>query len=262
MIEFNCFPGGVHNCVTFSFDDGAPQDLRLSKLFGKYGLKCTFNLSDCMIRLFNDDFYNAYNGHEVACHGKNHRKINLLSTEGILDEMLTNRKTLENLCGYPVNGLAYAGGYHDDRSVEVLKQCGIVYGRTTRSTGNFDLPADFLRWHPTCHFKSATDAVERFNKRTEEKNDYPAILYIWGHSFEMREESEWTDFENILKAVSGNKNVWYATNIEIYNYITALKQVKVSVDESTVYNPTAYDIWVSVNGEPVVIPAGSTRKVM
>lgn len=78
----------------------------------------------------------------------------------------------------------------------------------------------------------------------------------------MREESEWTDFENILKAVSGNKNVWYATNIEIYNYITALKQVKVSVDESTVYNPTAYDIWVSVNGEPVVIPAGLTRKVM
>ena len=66
MIMFNCFPGGVTNCVTFSFDDGAKEDVRLSQLFNKYGLKCTFNLSDCMIRVPSEVFDKTYEGHEIA----------------------------------------------------------------------------------------------------------------------------------------------------------------------------------------------------
>ena len=31
--------------VTFSYDDGTTQDIRLSEMFDKYGLKSTFNLN-------------------------------------------------------------------------------------------------------------------------------------------------------------------------------------------------------------------------
>ena len=31
--------------VTFSYDDGTTQDIRLIELLNKYGLKCTFNLN-------------------------------------------------------------------------------------------------------------------------------------------------------------------------------------------------------------------------
>ena len=31
--------------VTFSYDDGVTQDIRLIELLNKYGLKCTFNLN-------------------------------------------------------------------------------------------------------------------------------------------------------------------------------------------------------------------------
>ena len=31
--------------LTFSYDDGVTQDIRLVELFNKYGMKCTFNLN-------------------------------------------------------------------------------------------------------------------------------------------------------------------------------------------------------------------------
>ena len=35
--------------VTFSYDDGVTQDIRLIELFNKYGLKCTFNLNSARL---------------------------------------------------------------------------------------------------------------------------------------------------------------------------------------------------------------------
>ena len=45
MICKNCFPGGLRKAVTFSFDDGVRQDLRLMDLFRTHGIKATFNLN-------------------------------------------------------------------------------------------------------------------------------------------------------------------------------------------------------------------------
>ncbi len=259
MINFNCFPGGVNNCVTFSFDDGAPVDMRLSELFNKYGLKCTFNLSDCMIRVGDEDFDNTYKGHEIACHGKNHIKINIASDMSIIDEILTNRKTLEAKTGAPVCGLAYAGGYHDDRSIDILKKCGIVYARTTLDTHFFDIPKDFMHWHPTCHQSSAVSLSERFLEYLDD--NHPRLLYIWGHSFEFRTEEDWAEFEKACKMLANNEKIWYATNIEIYDYMQALYRLRVAADESSIYNPSAIDVWVSVNETAVKIPAGKTINI-
>ena len=39
------WPDGLKKAVTFSYDDGVMQDLRLTALFRRYGLKATFNLN-------------------------------------------------------------------------------------------------------------------------------------------------------------------------------------------------------------------------
>lgn len=39
------FPGGKTRALTFSYDDGISQDMRLVQLFNLYGLKGTFNLN-------------------------------------------------------------------------------------------------------------------------------------------------------------------------------------------------------------------------
>ncbi len=42
---FMRYPDGKAKAVTFSYDDGVPQDKRLAELFVSYGMKATFNLN-------------------------------------------------------------------------------------------------------------------------------------------------------------------------------------------------------------------------
>ena len=42
---------GKKKAVTFSFDDGVTQDIRLIEIFNKYGLKGTFNLNSGFLGL-------------------------------------------------------------------------------------------------------------------------------------------------------------------------------------------------------------------
>lgn len=39
------YPDGKAKAVTFSYDDGKPQDVRLAALFDQYGMKGTFNFN-------------------------------------------------------------------------------------------------------------------------------------------------------------------------------------------------------------------------
>ena len=50
---FMRYPGGKAKAVTFSYDDGVPQDQRLAALFDKYGMKATFNFNCECNRKFN-----------------------------------------------------------------------------------------------------------------------------------------------------------------------------------------------------------------
>ena len=43
--RFMCFPGGKQKAVTFSYDDGVTQDVRLCEILSSYGLKGTFNIN-------------------------------------------------------------------------------------------------------------------------------------------------------------------------------------------------------------------------
>ena len=42
---FMRYPGGKAKALTFSYDDGRPQDRRLVSIFDKYGMKATFNFN-------------------------------------------------------------------------------------------------------------------------------------------------------------------------------------------------------------------------
>ena len=61
--------------------------------------------------------------------------------------------------------------------------------------------------------------------------------------------------------VTKNENVWYATNIEVYEYVTAYRNLVYSSDETKVYNPSSTDVWVKINGNKVFVPAGKTVNI-
>ena len=81
------------------------------------------------------------------------------------------------------------------------------------------------------------------------------LFYIWGHSYEYRTEGDWERMEKLCAMLSKRDDVWYATNIEIYDYVEAYRSLCYSVDLNSVYNPSGIDVWLMHEGNIYKVPA-------
>lgn len=268
MVQCNIFPGGVKRIVTFSYDDGAPQDERLVSLFNKYGVKATFHLNGGNYADITPEecerLRRRYEGHEIACHTASHGWMTEMPAVSAMREVADNRRLLEKIAGYPVRGMSYPSGDGNKEVEHILAACGIVYCRTTANECHAPFPENFLSWGPTCHHKGAEALIPDFVAHVDdEKTQWKRpLLYIWGHSHELRTEEDWAMMERIVSALAGNPKIWYATNIEIYDYLQATKMLRVNMEETVFENPTARDVWVEKDKSLVIrIPAGSTVRL-
>lgn len=262
MIQYNVFPGGKKKIVTFSYDDGHDGDIRLVELFNKYNLKGSFHLNSGSFGELTtekiESLRKRYLGHEISCHTVTHGWPSLIPNTSLINEVFNDRRNLELIAEYPVVGMSYPSGDFNDEAIKVMTSCGIVYSRTVLSTSNFRLPSDFMRWNPTCHHKDAESNIKRFLENIDSPWTGP-LLYIWGHSHEFRSEELWQSFENNLKLIAGNPKIWYATNIEIYNYIKAQQSLVISADENIIYNPSNTTVYVEKNKAKIIkIAPGET----
>ena len=261
MIRFNYFPGGKTTALTMSYDDGEIYDLRLIEIFNKYGIKGTFNLNGGNLGkegyVSKEDVAKYYVGHEVSCHMLTHPFPNKIPTIEIINETLEDRKILEDACGYVVRGMSYPYGKYNQEIINIIKSCGIEYARAGE-TGWFDMPDDFMRWTSTCHHSD--DIFGKLDRLLANKWQPLLIYCVWGHSYEFPQvDGAWERMEEFCKKASEHADeIWFATNIEIYDYIMALRSLKISADKTLVYNPTRIDVWISYNNEPVKIAAGET----
>ena len=82
------------------------------------------------------------------------------------------------------------------------------------------------------------------------------MFYLWGHSYEFEIDNNWNVIENFAKDMSGKDDIWYATNIEIVDYLDAAKRILVSVDGDFAYNPSAISVWLEVDKKAVEIKGG------
>ena len=162
---------GKRKAVTFSFDDGVLQDVRLVELLNKYGLRGTFNINSgkfgvkdtivrnghevCHDRISEADICRVYEGHEVAAHTLTHPNLTTVSDEVIAYEVEEDRKKLSALVGYEVVGMAYPGGgvNNNEHVADVVRRCsGARYARTTTSTYDFKPQEDLMRFNPTVYY--------------------------------------------------------------------------------------------------------------
>ena len=166
-------------------------------------------------------------GNEVAVHGYTHPYLNTLDQTAVIEDISKDRKILEEMTGGIVRGMAYPFGTYNDDVVNTLKTLGIVYARTTKVNERFDLPTDWLRLEATCHHKHPElfDIAERFLAIEPKKGmitDPCRMFYMWGHSYEFdKVEGAWERMEEFASVIGGHDDVWYATNIEIYDYVQA-----------------------------------------
>jgi hypothetical protein len=87
------------------------------------------------------------------------------------------------------------------------------------------------------------------------------LLYIWGHSYEFDRDNNWDHIEKICQKLADNDEIWYATNIEIYDYVQAYKSLIYSADGYRVYNPTLFEIWLDVDGVLYSVRSGETLTI-
>lgn len=259
MIEYDVFKDGKQYMLTMSFDDGA-FDERLIGIFDKYGIKGTFHLNSGNLKKSDQlgTINKLYKNHEVACHGSFHRVMQYIPAQALIEEIFEDRKLLENAVKYPVRGLSYANGNYTDEAIYMLKSLGIVYSRTTKNTGNFVLPEDFMKWNPTCKYTDCLEMGQKFLDSMTGYFGYPKLLYIWGHGLELERYNHWDMMEEFCRLIGNNDKIWYATNIEIYNYITAQRSLVISADNTIIYNPTATRVWFSKDGTCYSIDGGET----
>ncbi|MBQ3790518.1 MAG: polysaccharide deacetylase family protein [Lachnospiraceae bacterium] len=246
---YTCFPGGKHKALTMSYDDGRPEDRRLVELFNEYGIRGTFNLNSGLTRdgrILKEEWKELYRGHEVACHTMMHPTIARCPDEQILQQVLEDRRRLEAVLGVPVRGLAYPNGSVNDRITKMLPYAGIRYGRTVHSTFGFEMPDDWMRWDPTVHhnhpdfLKLAKSFTELF------KTQYLYLMYVWGHSYEFGQADNWEVMEEFCRLTGRREDTWYATNIEIADYMDAAARLQVSVSADFAFNPSAQEVWIRV----------------
>lgn len=258
------FPEWRTKALTLSYDDGVEQDIRLVEIMKKNGLKGTFNISSGLYapegtvyeegaihrRMTRKQCLELYkdSGMEVAVHGYTHPFLEQLPVNICTQEVLKDRETLEKDFDCIVRGMAYPFGRYNDSVVETLKQCGIAYSRTVANTETFAIPTDWLRMPTTCHHNNprlmelAKSFVEKSDDRTL------ALFYLWGHSYEFEVNDNWKVIEEFAEYIGNREEIWYATNIEVYDYITAYKQLQFSTDGSKVYNPTAVKLYFNSAG--------------
>lgn len=279
MYLFLRFPGFRSHALTLSYDDAPIFDRRLIEIMSKYGVRGTFNVNsgrtadplDHHRRNLNLDEAVALlreSGNEIAVHGQHHLHLSGIPLVEAMRDVVEDRIAIENLWGAPVRGMAYAYGAYNDAVVSMLAEAGIRYARTVKATHSFAIPEDWLRLEPTCHHKDARlmELCDEFFAPSAASGRYwcnsPRLFYLWGHSYEFNDDNNWEIIERFCERMGNRENVWYATNIEIYDYVTAFRSLEWSMNGKSVYNPSATDVCLCYYGKDVLARAGEVTSLV
>ena len=275
---YNAFPEGKMKAFTLSYDDGVTSDIKLVEMMRKYGVKGTFNLNTALmpekseigqepwghltaaecVELYGDDM-------EVAVHGHIHPFWNKRPSAQTMVDILENRRQLERIFGRIIRGSAAPYGVVNDDVVEIMRLADIQYCRVSGKGGKMGMKKDqdWLRMEGTCHHRNPKlmEYAEKFLKPVS--SGMRQMFYVGGHSYEFVEKDNWDIMENLLKTVSGKDDVWYATNIEIVEYVKAGDKLIFNLDDTICRNPTDIDQWLLVGPKKTVVhvPAGKTVRL-
>lgn len=268
------FPGGLKKALTLSYDDGVEQDEQLIPILDAHGVRGTFNISSGLYcpegRVYEPGrihrpmtfarakaLYDT-SRHEVAVHCLTHANLPELPISMVVGEVIRDRENLEREFGGVIRGMAYPFGAYNSAVVQALDDCGIAYSRTVHSTHDFDFPENWLMLHPTCHHADPQlfALCDRF--LADEARFSSKLFYLWGHSYEFESDDNWQVIRDFCEKMGGREDIWYATNIEIVDYVNAYRSLRASANGRKLHNPTAMRIWAQDNQGVFEIGPGET----
>ena len=257
------FPGGRYKALVMSYDDGNVQDEQLIGLFEQYGIRGTFHLNSGLMsqvdKIPASEVAAVYAGHEVSAHSATHPYLDSLDAAALEQEIRGDQQALEALVGYPVRGLSYPFGSYSDTLLSLLPGWGFSYGRVVPSTGDFRLPNDLLLWRGSCHH---TDALGLGNALVAHNASDLALLFVWGHSWELGRRSGLTTagatWKRFVRRWAIAATLGMRRQPRLPTYVLAMRSAEFSLLGDWVRNSSGQSLWVEKDGQPVEVLAGET----
>ena len=258
---FMRFPGGREKALSFTFDDGAPEDRLLIDWMGALGLRGTFNINTGWYgRVFPHcthmsaaQTFETLNREfaEIACHGSLHVDPTRVDLPTLVWDVMRDRDALEKQFGRPITGYAYPQGAYTPTVMAELERLGFEYARAVGTQGSFRIPGNLYEITATCHLlsdacDSCTQTFLPFRCNTELwwDNADAQLFNIFCHSYQLRGSEEiQAAARRRMEALAGRDDVWYATNIEVVRYIRAYRALVFSLERGFVYNPSCQPVW-------------------
>lgn len=217
-------------CITTSWDDGHPLDLRVAELLAKYGVQGTFYIPRTTQRetLTAGQIRQISRCFEVGSHTLHHVDLTKSDEAVAKAEIGQSKAWIEDITGGPCVmfcppmgryqrrdlSLAKEAGYAGVRTVELLSLAwprlvdGLhlmpttvqAYPHATLAYAKNALRRGAIRngWLYMVHGKSGgwEEMVERIVTRRLTKG---GVFHLWGHSWEIEEMGQWEQVETALK---------------------------------------------------------------
>jgi peptidoglycan/xylan/chitin deacetylase (PgdA/CDA1 family) len=208
------------------WDDAVTADIRLIEILRKHHAKATFNVNPGLHgatrgggweykgspvqRMALDELRPTYEGFTVANHTMTHPRLQEIELEKARLEIVEGRDWLQQHFQQEVLGFAYPFGTYNDEVMELLREAGHVYGRTTKNVTPCFPPEDAMAFHADCHFLNA-----EFDTKYEAAKAC-GVFYFWGHSYEIIHEEMWNAFDQQIAKISADPDAEWAEVWEIF----------------------------------------------
>jgi peptidoglycan-N-acetylglucosamine deacetylase len=223
--------------VTTSWDDGHPLDMRLADLLAKHELPGTFYLpyKNSRPTLSSSQIRHLATRFETGAHTMHHHVLPEISRQQARDEVFQSKAWLEDLTGrvcsvfcFPKGRFRSAhvrmvgeAGFKGARTVELLSvqppslQHGVLMIPTTLQATPSPMSTYLCNSLKRRRFsafrdalveirgKSWTDAALHLLHRCALMG---GVFHLWGHSWEIEEQQQWTSLELIFAAMAATQS--------------------------------------------------------
>lgn len=181
---------------------------------------------------------------EIGGHTFRHTYLTSVRLDVVEKEVVHGKRGLEDLLGCPVTSFAYPGGKYNRPIRDIVARSGFHRARTTRFL-HLGRPTDIFQIHTTWICGLMSDFVS-FRHMILRKNlsslpmyarvrrlgqswaelacrlfdvihqSGDGIFHLWGHSWEIEQNNDWDNLEEVFEHVSRRSGVQYASNGAIH----------------------------------------------
>jgi len=242
-LEVARFPRNATCAVTTSWDDNDVSNMEILRILDSMRLRGTFYVDLGNDGLNDSELRAIATTQEVGSHGWTHATLSMCTLEKMRDELNKSMERLQVIINKPVYGIAYPHGRYSQSVKTMTKECGYLFGRTTKEGSVEFPPQDAYAWGISVYASGRQKPVSKklpswkilFSKRfqlyakSRTFNWYDLSLelferarlrngvwHLFGHASEALKPPTINRLMNVLKHVAGRNDTWYATNAMLF----------------------------------------------